>query len=208
MSSSGTSSRGSTEDRRSGRLFVITGPSGVGKGTLIARLLEEVPELELSVSATTRSPRGSERDGVHYHFMDDEEFARRVAEDQFIEHAGYASHNYGTLRSEVDPRLADGRSVVLEIELQGARQIRGTVPDAVQVFIAPPSPADLRDRLEGRGTDSPEQITSRLAVAAEELQARDEFGHVIENDDLDRASKQLTELVRSHLRSGAQQPLS
>ena len=203
MSSSGTSSRGNGEDRRRGRLFVITGPSGVGKGTLIGRLLEEVPELELSVSATTRGPRGSERDGVHYHFMDDEEFGRRVGDGQFIEHAGYASHQYGTLRSEVDPRLAEGRSVVLEIELQGARQIRETVPDAVQVFIAPPSPADLRRRLEGRGTDSAEQITSRLAVAAEELQARNEFGHVIENDDLERASRQLTELVRSHLGSGA-----
>ncbi len=199
MSSSGTSSRGNSEDRRGGRLFVITGPSGVGKGTLIDRLLEEVPELELSVSATTRGPRGSERDGVHYHFMNDEEFARRVADDEFIEHAGYASHKYGTLRSEVDPRLAEGRSVVLEIELQGARQIRETMPDAVQVFIAPPSPADLRRRLEGRGTDSPEQITSRLAVAAEELEARDEFGHVIENDDLERASRELTTLVQSHL---------
>ena len=195
MSSSGTSS--SANGR--GRLFVITGPSGVGKGTLISRLLEEVPELELSVSATTRNPRESERDGVHYHFINDSEFQRRVEAGEFIEHAGYASHRYGTPRSEVDPRLADGRSVVLEIELQGARQIRQTVPDAVQVFIAPPSPEDLRRRLEGRGTDSPEQITNRLAVAAQELAARNEFGHVIENDDAERASRELAELVRSHL---------
>ncbi|HZO60032.1 MAG TPA: guanylate kinase [Solirubrobacterales bacterium] len=195
MSSSGTSSSANA----GGRLFVITGPSGVGKGTLIARLLEQVPELELSVSATTREPRESERDGVHYHFIDDGEFERRIAAGEFIEHAGYASHRYGTPRAEVDPRLAEGRSVVLEIELQGARQIRETVPDAVQVFIAPPSPEDLRRRLEGRGTDSPEQITNRLAVAAQELAARDEFGHVIENDDVDRASRELAELVRSHL---------
>jgi len=179
---------------------VITGPSGVGQGTLIARLLEQVPELELSVSATTREPRESERDGVHYHFIDDGEFERRIAAGEFIEHAGYASHRYGTPRAEVDPRLAEGRSVVLEIEVQGARQIRETVPDAVQVFIAPPSPEDLRRRLEGRGTDSPEQITNRLAVAAQELAARDEFGHVIENDDVDRASRELAELVRSHLK--------
>jgi guanylate kinase len=185
-------------------LFVITGPSGVGKGTLISRLVEEVPELELSVSATTRGPRSSEQDGVHYHFMDDDEFQRRVAAGDFIEHAGYASHDYGTLRSEVDPRLAAGRSVVLEIELQGARQIRETVPDAVQVFIAPPSPEDLRRRLEGRGTDTPEQITSRLAVAAQELAARDEFAHVVENDDVDRASHELAELVRSHLEEQGQ----
>ena len=196
MSSSGTSSSANA----GGRLFVITGPSGVGKGTLIARLLEQVPELELSVSATTREPRESERDGVHYHFIDDGEFERRIAAGEFIEHAGYASHRYGTPRAEVDPRLAEGRSVVLEIELQGARQIRETVPDAVQVFIAPPSPEDLRRRLEGRGTDSPEQITNRLAVAAQELAARDEFGHVIENDDVDRASRELAELVRSHLK--------
>jgi len=179
---------------------VITGPSGVGKGTLIGRLLGEVPELELSVSATTRAPRSSERGGVHYHFMDEDEFDRHVDADDFIEHAGYASHRYGTLRSEVEPRLAGGRSVVLEIELQGARQIRGTMPDAVQVFIAPPSPEDLRRRLEERGTDSPEQISRRLEVAEEELGARDEFGHVVENDDLDKAAQELADLVRSHLR--------
>ncbi len=187
-----------------GRLFVITGPSGVGKGTLIEGLLREVPDLELSVSATTRRPRGSERDGVHYHFMDEQEFERRVRAGEFIEHAAYSSHHYGTLRSEVEPRLARGAGVVLEIELQGARQIRETVPDAVQVFIAPPSPEDLRRRLESRGTDSDEQIASRLAVAAEELEAREEFGHVIVNDDVERATRELVELVRSRLgRNGA-----
>ena len=195
MSSSGTSSGGS----RRGRLFVITGPSGVGTGTLIGRLLTEVPGLELSVSATTRSPRGSERDGVHYHFMDEAEFGRRVEAGEFIEHAGYASHRYGTLRSEVDPRLDRGDSVVLEIELQGARQIRDTMPDAVRVFIAPPSPADLRRRLEARGTDSPEQIASRLAVAERELEARDEFGHVIVNGDLETASEALIGFVRARM---------
>jgi guanylate kinase len=198
VSSSVTSSRdNAAAGSRPGRLFVITGPSGVGKGTLIARLLEEVPDLELSVSATTRAPRGSERDGIDYHFMDDAEFDRRVREGDFIEHAAYSSHRYGTLRSEVEPRLERGASVVLEIELQGARQIRETLPDAVQVFIAPPSPGDLRRRLEGRGTDSPEQIASRLAVAADELGAREEFGHVIVNDDADQAARELIELVRS-----------
>jgi guanylate kinase len=181
---------------------VITGPSGVGKGTLIGRLLRAVPDLELSVSATTRHPRGSEQDGVDYHFMDDDEFERRVADGQFIEHAGYSSHRYGTLRSEVDPRLDKGESVVLEIEVQGARQIRETVPDAIQVFIAPPSPEDLRRRLESRGTDSDEQIASRLAVAEGELDARREFGHVIVNDDVDRASEELIGLVRSRMREG------
>ena len=200
MSSSVTSSRGNAAgNSRPGRLFVITGPSGVGKGTLIARLLEDVPGLELSVSATTRDPRGSERDGVHYHFMDDAEFDERVQAGDFIEHAGYSAHRYGTLRSEVEPRLADGKSVVLEIEVQGARQIRETMPDAVQVFIAPPSPADLRRRLEGRGTDSPEQIATRLSVAENELGARDEFAHVIVNDDADQAARRLADLVRSRM---------
>ena len=203
MSSSATSSGSSPgSGARPGRLFVITGPSGVGKGTLIGRLLRAVPDLELSVSATTRRPRGSEQDGVDYHFMDDDEFERRVREGQFIEHAGYSSHRYGTLRSEVDPRLDKGDSVVLEIEVQGARQIRGTVPDAIQVFIAPPSPEDLRRRLEGRGTDSDEQIASRLAVAEGELGARREFGHVIVNDDVDRASEELIALVRSRIQQG------
>ncbi len=180
-------------------MFVITGPSGVGKGTLIGRLLEELPGLELSISATTRHPRGSERDGEHYHFMDEEEFARRVEARDFIEHAGYASHSYGTLRSEVDPRLDRGDSVVLEIELQGARQIRDTMPDAVRVFIAPPSPADLRRRLEGRGTDSPEQISNRLEVAERELQARGEFGHVIVNGDVEQASRELIDFVKARM---------
>jgi guanylate kinase len=178
---------------------VITGPSGVGKGTLISRLREAVPGLDLSVSATTRAPRAGERPGVHYHFMDTTEFDRHVAAADFLEHADYASHRYGTLRSEVEPRLARGESVVLEIELQGARQVRAAMPDAVQVFIAPPSPQALRERLEGRGTDGEEEIERRLAVAEQELAARDEFGHVIVNDDVDSAAAELTALVRAAL---------
>jgi guanylate kinase len=197
VSSSDTSSRGSRAGR--GKLFVITGPSGVGKGTLIRRLREAVPGIDLSVSATTRAPREGERDAEDYHFMEPAEFDRRVSAGEFLEHADYASHRYGTLRSEVEPRLARGASVVLEIEVQGARQVRGTMPDAVQVFIAPPSAATLRERLEGRGTDSAEQIASRLAVADAELGARDEFGHVIVNDDVDRAAEELASLVRSTL---------
>jgi guanylate kinase len=185
-----------------GRLFVITGPSGVGKGTLIERLREQVPNIDLSVSATTRAPREGERDGEHYHFMGQPEFDRRVAAGDFLEHADYASHRYGTLRSEVEPRLARGDSVVLEIEVQGARQVRGAMPDALQVFIAPPSPEALRERLEGRGTDSAEEISRRLAVAGEELGARDEFGHVIVNDDVDRAAQELAALVRAALDDG------
>jgi guanylate kinase len=179
-----------------GRLFVITGPSGVGKGTLIGRLLERVPGLELSVSATTRPPRPGERDGVDYHFLSDEEFEALAREGKLLEHATYSGRRYGTPRSEVEPRLADGRSVVLEIEVQGARQVREAMPEAVRVFVAPPSPADLRARLEGRATDKPEDIERRLAAARDELDARKEFGHVIVNDDLDRATDELVRFVQ------------
>jgi guanylate kinase len=179
-----------------GRLFVITGPSGVGKGTLIRRLRERIPDLDLSVSATTRSPRPGEQDGVDYHFTSEEEFNRMTHEGQLLEHATYSGHRYGTPRSEVEPRLATGRSVVLEIEVQGARQVRQAMPEAIQVFIAPPSAETLRRRLEGRGTDRPEEIERRLSVAEEELAARREFGHVVVNDDLDRATDELVALVR------------
>jgi guanylate kinase len=182
-----------------GKVFVITGPSGVGKGTLIETLLERVPELELSVSATTREPRAGEIDGRDYHYLSPEEFDRRVAAGDFLEHATYSDNRYGTLRDEVEGRLAEGRSVVLEIEVQGARQVREAMPEAVQIFIAPPGEAALRERLEGRGTDSPEAIESRLRTARIELEARDEFPHVIVNDDLQEAASQLEALVRTEL---------
>ena len=121
-----------------GKVFVITGPSGVGKGTLIERLLESVPELVLSVSATTRDPRPGETDGRDYHFLTPDEFDRRVGAGDFLEHATYSGNRYGTLRDEVGRRLAEGRSVVLEIEVQGARQVRAAMPEAVLIFIAPP----------------------------------------------------------------------
>ena len=169
-------------------VFVITGPSGVGKGTVIRALRGLVPELELSTSATTRRPREGEEDGVDYHFLAPEEFARRVEAGDFIEHATYSGNRYGTLRSEVEERNLRGAPVVLEIELQGARQVRASMPEAVQIFIAPPDPADLRRRLEGRGTDDAETIEARLKVAEEELAAQGEFSHSIVNDDVDRAA--------------------
>jgi guanylate kinase len=171
---------------------VVTGPSGVGKGTLIRALLDRVPELRVSVSATTRAPRPGERDGVDYHFLTPEEFQARVDRGDFVEHAVYAGHRYGTLRSEVERSPA---GLVLEIEVQGARQVREALPGAVQVFIAPPSEDALRTRLVGRGSDSPEQIERRLEVAGEELAAREEFEHVIVNDRLDDAVEELARLA-------------
>lgn len=181
------------------RVFVITGPSGVGKGTLIRGLLARVPELELSVSATTRPPRPGERDGVDYHFLTDAEFDRKVSAGAFVEHAAYSGRRYGTLRSELERRTAAGAPVVLEIELQGARQVRRTLPDAVQVFILPPSSSALRERLVGRGTDGPEEIERRLHVAEEELAAQGEFDHLVLNDRQEEAVGELERLVRREL---------
>lgn len=181
------------------KVFVITGPSGVGKGTLISKLLERVPGLELSISATTREPREGEVDGRDYHFLTPEEFSRRIDEEDFLEFATYSGNRYGTLRSEVSRRLSEGQSVVLEIEVQGARQVRAAMRESVQVFIAPPDPASLRERLESRGTDSREAIDARLEVAEQELAAQDEFAHVVVNDDLQRAADELEEIVRAEL---------
>jgi len=181
------------------RVFVITGPSGVGKGTLIRALRERVPGLELSVSATTRAPRPGEVDGRDYHFLTDEEFDRRLEAHEFLEQATYSGHRYGTLRSEIARTLERGVSVVLEIEVQGARQVRDALADAVLVFIAPPDPAALRNRLEGRATDSPEAIASRLRTAERELEARDEFQHVVVNDTVERAAADLERIVRAEL---------
>jgi guanylate kinase len=185
---------------------VITGPSGVGKGTLIRTLLGRVPELELSVSATTRGPRLGETQGVDYHFLNDREFDRRVEAGEFIEHAIYSGRRYGTLRSDLDQRLARGAPVVLEIEVQGARQIAETMPEAVRIFIAPPSEAALRARLVGRGTDSPEDVEKRLRSAREELQAQREFPHVVRNDRLEDAAAALEEVVRAALGSCGTNP--
>jgi guanylate kinase len=181
------------------RVFVITGPSGVGKGTLIRGLLERVPELELSVSATTREPRPGERDGVDYHFLSAREFEAHAAAGDFLEHATYSGNRYGTLRSEVDRRLAEGKPVVLEIEVQGARQVRSAMPEAVAVFIAPPSREALRARLIGRGTDAAEQVDERMRTAERELEAQPEFAHVVVNDRLEQATDDLARIVRSAL---------
>ena len=179
------------------KVFVITGPSGVGKGTLIRGLLERMPELELSVSATTRAPRPGEQDAVDYHFLTPEQFEARVAAGDFVEHAHYSGNRYGTLRSDLEHRLAQGAGVVLEIEVQGARQVRSAMPEAVAVFIAPPSREALRARLVGRGTDSSEAVDARMQTAETELEAQPEFGHVVVNDRLEQATDELVSIVRA-----------
>jgi guanylate kinase len=175
-------------------VLVITGPSGVGKGTLIRRLLGEFPGAELSVSATTREPRDGEVNGRDYHFLSGAEFEQRVQRGEFVEHAEYAGNRYGTLRSELQ---RPARLIVLEIDLQGARQVRVTMPVAEQVFIAPPDDdlGELERRLLARGAESPEQIERRLAVAREELAAQDEFRHRIVNADAEQAAQELIDLA-------------
>jgi guanylate kinase len=164
----------------------------VGKGTLIKELLRRLPGLQLAVSATTRRPREGEVNGRDYHFLSRGDFARRVDAGEFVEHAEYAGNRYGTLRTEL---TRPARAVVLEIDVQGARQVRETLPDATRIFIEPPSFEDLAGRLRGRGADSPDEIERRLEAARAELAARDEFDHRIVNDDLERASGELAGLV-------------
>lgn len=182
-----------------GRVFVITGPSGVGKGTLIRLLRERLPQLALAVSATTRPPRPGEADGIDYWFLTDAEFERRIAGGEFVEWAEYSGRRYGTLHSELERHTAAGRPVVLEIEVQGARQVRDAVPDAVQIFVLPPGGEALRSRLVGRGTDSGEEVERRLEVARRELACAGEFEHQVTNDDLPRAANELEAIVAGTL---------
>jgi guanylate kinase len=174
-----------------GRLTVLTGPSGVGKGTLVGLLLARHPEIWLSISATTRQPRGGELEGQHYFFLDRPVFERQVAEGGFLEWAEFAGNLYGTPRPPVEAQLRQGRPVLLEIELEGARQVRRSCPDAQQLFLAPPGFEELERRIRGRGTDSEEAIQRRLARARVELEAAGEFDAVVVNADLQTALAEL-----------------
>ena len=186
---------------RSHKLFVISGPSGAGKGTLVARVRELRPDLGLTVSATTRAPRAGEVDGVSYHFLTDEEFTRRVEAGEFIEWAQVHAHRYGTLASEVERNLSTGHSLILEIDVQGALNVKKRFPDAVLVFIEPPSLEVLRERLAGRGTETPESLELRLANAGHELELASRYDVRLVNDDLDRAVAELAETLSSYERS-------
>jgi guanylate kinase len=174
----------------------VTGPSGAGKGTLIAKLLEHLPELEATVSATTRLRRQGEEDGREYWFLTDAEFARRVAEGDFLEHVTYVSgKRYGTLRSEVDRITAEGRIPVLELETEGALNVKDDVQGAVTIFITAPIP-ELERRLKERASESEGEIGERIGLARKQLAQADEFDYVVVNDDLERASQELEEIVQ------------
>ena len=180
-------------------MFVITGPSGAGKGTLIRALLGRVPELELAVSATTRLRRAGEEDGRDYYFLSDGDFAHRVARNEFLEHVTYVSgQRYGTLRSEVDRIAAKGGVCVLELETEGALKVKEELPGAVTVFVTAPL-AELERRLRERATESAGEIGERLDLAENQLRQAGMFDYVVENDDIDRAVDDLTAIARREL---------
>ena len=178
-----------------GRLTVLAGPSGVGKGSVIAAVRRRHPDIWLSVSVTTRPPRPGETEGVEYHFVDQAEFDRLVAEGELLEHDAHLSACYGTPRAPVEQQLSAGGSALLEIDIEGARQVRAAMPEAHLVFLAPPSFDELARRLTGRGTESAEKVRERLDRARIEMAAEDEFDVVLVNDDIERAADALVALM-------------
>ncbi len=189
---------------KKGLLIVLSGPSGCGKGTMVAEILKR-GDCAVSVSATTRAPREGEADHVHYHFISREEFERRIAEDGFLEHAQYVGNYYGTPRKEVEEMRAQGKHVILEIEVQGAFQIREKCPDAILVFTIPPTLDELRRRLHKRGTETEEVIEQRVARAAEELPLAKQYDYIILNDDLQDAVDDFGAMIRAEMLKPAYQ---
>lgn len=180
---------------RKGKTFIISGPSGVGKSTVLSALLEKRKDLYFSVSATTRAPRPGELDGIHYHFMDVESFRKWIAMDQFLEYAEYVGNFYGTPKRYVDEAMEQGRDVILDIEVQGAIQVTSKRPETVRIFIAPPSWAELERRLTDRGTDSEDKIQKRLLRAKVEFQTAHTYDYFVINDTVENAVKELDAIM-------------
>ena len=180
---------------KKGKTFIICGPSGVGKGTVVARLLASDPTLYFSVSATTRAPRAGEADGVHYHFLNRETFEQWINAGDFLEYAEYVGNLYGTPRLYVDRAMEQGRDVLLDIEIQGAEQVCQKRPETVRIYVAPPSWAELERRLVGRGTEDMEKVRSRLAKGKEELAAAKDFDYFVINDTVDRAVDEIRAIM-------------
>ena len=180
---------------RRGKTFIICGPSGVGKGTVVARLLASDPKLYFSVSATTRPPRPGEVDGKHYHFLSREQFQRWIDEDAFLEHAEFVGNLYGTPKLYVDKAMDQGRDVILDIEIQGAEQVHRRRPEAIRIYVAPPSWAELERRLIGRGTEDMEKVRRRLERGKEEFAVARDFDYFVINDTVDRAVEELRAIL-------------
>ena len=185
-----------------GSLIVVSGPSAAGKSTLIRAAREAIPELAYSVSATTRDPREGEVDGRDYVFLSREEFEKWIEEGRFLEWAEYSGNLYGTLEEKVEEFLENGRSVILEIELQGARQVRQGRPDAVMVFVRAPNLEETRKRLEGRATEDLEALEARMTTALSEISAREEFDYEVVNDERERAREDMIETMRKIVKGG------
>ena len=184
-------------DRKKGRLFVLSGPSGAGKGTVRTKAFEALSGVRFSVSCTTRPPREGERDGVDYRFLSDEDFRSLLDRGCFLEHADVHGYCYGTLREDVERILAKGEDIILEIDVQGALQVRAALPECVLIFVMPPSLGELERRLRGRGTEGEERIALRMKNARWEMAHSDDYDYVIENDDAERASRELADIILS-----------
>ena len=182
---------------KKGILIILSGFSGVGKGTVVRRLLSDYDNYALSISATTRKPREGEEDGVSYFFKSKEEFEQMIKEDSFIEHARYVENYYGTPKAYVQEQLDAGKDVILEIEIQGALKIKKKFPEAVLIFVTPPSAGELRNRLAGRGTETPEKIAARLSRAAEESKQMDDYDFILVNDEVDRCVEEMHALIQA-----------
>ena len=180
-----------------GKLLVISGPSGAGKSTVVFKAIEGREDVCFSTSVTTRSPRPGEVDGREYFFVDFERFREMVENDELLEHAEYVANRYGTPRAYVEQRMAEGLNVVLDIEVQGARQVRKKMPEAVLIFIAPPSIEELERRLRGRGTDTEAAIEGRLIRARQEFQEADFYDYLIVNDDVEKAAAKLNAIIEA-----------
>lgn len=191
-----------------GVLAVVSGFSGAGKGTIMRALLEKYDNYALSISATTRDPRPGEADGREYFFMTDEQFEKMIAEDELIEHARYVNHYYGTPRRYVESKMQEGKDVILEIEIQGARKVKEQYPDALLIFVVPPSAEELKNRLVHRGTETAEVIEKRLKRAREESDGMDSYEYILVNDQVDACVEKLHGLIQSrHLRASENQEL-